>query len=152
MRIALDDRQRRFAGYIARFRHARGGCGQYGTRGGLWLDVGAAEAELVVAIGLRLPWSSAFVLGGPDVGSDLEVRWTHRARGRLIVHDDDPNDYLGVLVIGAPSERQHAYLIAGWLEIALAKRRRFIDVPRAGGRAYFVPQSELRPIEELVGA
>ena len=148
MNVTLDAAQRAFARTVASRRFSQGGQQQYGAKAGFFLDLGAAEAELVVSIATGLPWTAAFVRGGADVGSDLEVRWTSHSSGRLIVHPNDPDGWCGVLVTGLHG----SYRIAGWLEVGLAKRPRWLDVPRQGGRAYFVPQDWLRRDLEALGA
>lgn len=109
-------------------------------------DVRGAAAEYAVHIALRLPWKplkKTLHDNHRDVSGN-EVRSTAWRHGCLLVHDRDCDSAPFILVTGEmPSLR-----IVGWLYGRECKRPEFWrhDRPRP---AYFVPQSELRSMEEL---
>lgn len=81
----------------------------------------------------------------PDYLQDLELRGTARADGRLIVRDNDANDrrYVFATVTG------QMVTFVGWMYGHEAKKERWLTNPNGYRSAWFVPQSELRPIETL---
>lgn len=108
----------------------------------------AAMAEATVAAMLRSTWDQS--IGGADDGSDVGgrvgVRWTPLDYGCLLLHDSDRNDVPQVLVIGTA----HPLRVVGWAwpdDVRLPKfwRERGVRNP-----AYFVPQSFLRTVPELI--
>lgn len=107
----------------------------------LWgLDIEACLAELAVAKAYNLYWERlardpAALLG--DV-SALQVRSTRRDEGCLILHAEDDDRAVFVLVTGsAPT-----LTIQGWTRGAEGKQEKWWK--RGDGRpAYFVPQSAL---------
>jgi len=107
----------------------------------LWgLDIEAALAEIAVAKAYDLYWEG--VARAPsqlrgDV-SNLQVRSTYREDGCLILHEDDPDDALFVLVTG----RAPTYTIRGWMKAAEGKSPKWWR--EGDGRpAFFVPQTAL---------
>lgn len=109
-------------------------------------DIESSGAEAAVAKALGRYWLA--VLQNPqdakgDV-SGVEVRSTPRMDGRLIVHDRDKDDSPYVLVRG----RFPNYQVVGWMLGRDAKQEKY---KRNGdGRpAYFVPDVDLRPMDEL---
>lgn len=126
---------------------------------GWQIDTTGALGELVVAKHWGIYWDPVprRVRGQGDVGP-LEVRCTERETGRLIVRPTDPDDGLFVLVVGAGSVRAtngrtvgRRYRIVGWISGPDARRRE-LEQPDGGRRppAWFVPQTDLRPLDELV--
>ena len=92
--------------------------------------------------------SSGTVPDGPldgDVSGGLQVRWTERRDGRLIVRPSDPDSLVCVLVVGPVDSME----VVGWLPCAECKRSYWLGAPGHRPAAYFVPQQVLRPIEEL---
>jgi hypothetical protein len=92
-------------------------------------------------------WSGSvntFKSGG-DVGNTIQIRTRSKHDYDLIVRDDDRDDDIYVLVTGGPQE----FLVHGWMLCADAKSKQFVSDYGGYGEAYFVPQSELRPVEEL---
>lgn len=113
-------------------------------------DIEAACAEVAAAkgIGVYLPVTTT-----PDedrhgdLGYGLHVRHSDRDDARLILHRDDQDVGLFILVVG----RSPIYRLAGFLEAAAGKIERWWSDPTGDGRAaFFVPQSELHPIAGLV--
>jgi hypothetical protein len=114
------------------------------TDGGMHIE--GAGGECAVAKALKLYWSGSvdtFKREG-DVG-DLEVRTRSEDWHELLIRPDDPSA-IYVLVVGKIPH----FRLVGWIHSSVAKQRNDWLKPH-GGRppAYFVPQSELRPIEEL---
>lgn len=79
----------------------------------------------------------------PDIEPDWEVRSTRREDGRLIVRTNDPDERRYILVTGTPPEMT----VHGWITGIDAKQKRFFRNPRGYRIAWFVPQSELRPLD-----
>lgn len=158
MTVALTLDEARAAYRVGLERHAaaraRGGTHLYG-----WndpdpakirhADCVAAVAEALVAKTLGRPWLSAgLVPDDPragDVAGGVHVRHTELERGSLILHESDVDELVGVLVVGVDPR---ALRVAGWITNADGKDARFWrdDVRHP---AYFVPQRELAPIDEL---
>jgi hypothetical protein len=110
------------------------------------IDIEGAGAEYVVAQYLDLFWGGCVVMGQApaDVGAHVQVRQTTRANGRLIVHDSDRDDQPFVLVRGCLPNLE----MVGWIMGHAAKQRPMED-PKGGRPAYFVPDGELRAMDEL---
>lgn len=112
------------------------------------IDAESSVAELMVARALGRKWlSDGLQPDRPedgDVEGGISVRWTARTNGCLIVHEDEPDELISVLVVGHAPDCE----IKGWLQTYEAK------VPsywRSNVRhpAFFVPQEALRPLELL---
>lgn len=141
----------------ATFRHiALGGClrqidnrlaglaDAHGLSGPGWNEhVEGALAEAAVAQWLGQQWGIG-ARGANDVGA-YQVRSTHYASGKLIVHKHDA-DAPYILVIALPRAR---YRLAGWLWGVEAKQPRYWDAPQPGRYAYCVPQRDLHDMERL---
>lgn len=82
-----------------------------------------------------------------DVEGGVQVRWTPRVEGSLIVHPADLDWQPFVLVVGA----QWPFRVAGWTFGAEAKAKRWWreDVRNP---AYFVPQTRLDALATLTQA
>lgn len=94
-------------------------------------------------------WSGAIGdLKADDVGY-FQVRTNSRDNGDLILHYNDPDDRIFVLLTGlAPT-----YTIQGWLWGGEGKNDCWWreSAPGKGRSAFFVPQTALRPIAEIRG-
>ena len=76
-----------------------------------------------------------------DVGSQIEVKWTLWQDGHLILNGTDRRQDVAILVVNkAPN-----YVLAGWIPIAMAMREKYLR----GDGSYWIPQSDLQPIENL---
>ena len=84
-----------------------------------------------------------------DIPPAYEVRHRTKDHYDLIVHDKDPEKRIYVLSIGS-KESLPKIKIVGWLKGTEAKREEWIKTYGGWKPAYFVPQSALRPIEELL--
>jgi hypothetical protein len=107
----------------------------------LALDIAGAGAEAAVGRLTNRYWHGSVNAAKhePDVGHQIQVRWTHHERGRLIVLPRDPDDQYYFLVTGNPP----LYNVIGWIRGQDAKREEWIDAPAGRPPAYFVPQSAL---------
>jgi hypothetical protein len=108
-------------------------------------DVQACAAEMAVAKALDRFWSDS---PAPDYGGDvgeLHVRHTTREDGRLILRPSDPDEGTFVLVTGSIP----AFRVVGWITGRDGKAGEPHDIPNGRPPCWMVPQSELRPIEEL---
>jgi hypothetical protein len=113
-------------------------------------DIEAACAEVAAAKGLGYYMPITTTPGEDrlgDLGYGIHVRHTAVPTGHLILHPDDPDEGYFVLVVGeAP-----AYQLPGFLKGADGKDQRWWKDPTGTERhAFFIPQSELVPIEGLV--
>jgi hypothetical protein len=112
------------------------------------IEAACAETAAAKAIGVYLP-----VTVSPDedrhgdLGYGIHVRSTPRAEGRLILHKDDADDGLFILVVGCSP----TFTLPGFIEGAKGKDARYWADPSGEQRfAFFVPQADLHPIEGLV--
>lgn len=82
----------------------------------------------------------------PDCLLDVEVRSTSLKNGSLIVRDNDSGERRYVLAtVSAPDVR-----LAGWMYGHECKKPEFLRNPNGYRESWFIPQSLLRPIEELL--
>lgn len=105
--------------------------------------------EIIVARELELPITAQYGNLDPsiaDVARVIEVKATEVQSGHLPAYDHTPNNFICVLVIIDMSSLTAR--IAGWLEAPLCRDKAWwradMDPP-----CYFVPQSELNPIESI---
>lgn len=116
-----------------------------GAERGAWSDdIGGALAEFIVARVLDRYPSGCVDLGVADVGR-VEVRYTARPNGKLLVRQRDRDSSPFVLVRGIPFVLDVAGWLFGWQ--AKADRYRYQDNGRPP--CYLVPAEDLRPIEDL---
>ena len=104
----------------------------------------AAEIAVAEYFGLRdyMPSNTAYK-DEADVGANIEVKYTHRREGDLLIrHRDRDSDY-GVLVIGDID----AFYIVGWYPIKEAKTEVYGKHHLPG--CYLVPHAELKPMASL---
>lgn len=108
--------------------------------------VGVA-GEIAVARVLDKYWNGSvntFKVGA-DVGDSIQVRTRRRSGYDLVVRGNDRDDDYFVLVI----EQMPALKVMGWMRGGAAKEERWLQSYGGGARAYFVPATELRPIDML---
>jgi len=106
-----------------------------------------ALGECAFAKGTHRYWNgSVNTFKGSDIGANIQVRTRSKHNYDLIVRRDDRDDDIFVLVTGGPN----MFMIHGWILCADAKQERYIQNYGFHGAAYFVPQSELRQIDELI--
>lgn len=83
----------------------------------------------------------------PDCMNDCEVRSTDRGDGCLIIRDNDSDARRYIFAVATGEEVR----LIGWLRGADAKKPEWKRNPNGYREAWFVPQSALLPIEEIVG-
>jgi hypothetical protein len=110
-------------------------------------EIVGACGEMAVAKGLGKFWSPSVNTfhAIPDLAASIEVRATERLDGSLIVRDNDDDHRYYVLVVGTPPTLN----VVGYLSGADAKKDRFARDPHGHRPAWFVPQSELKPIRKV---
>lgn len=107
-------------------------------------DIESACAEDFVAKMLGLRWHHGSD-GATDVGP-YQVRHTMLGDGRLILHPDDKDDEIFILVTG----RAPTFEIVGWCKGGEGKQKDFWGDPTQMNRpAFFVPRSALHDIGQL---
>jgi hypothetical protein len=129
----------------------KGLAGRYGApeqEGSEELDIVSTRGEMAVAKGLNLYWSgSVGDYGAIDVGGLVEVRTRTKNWHSLIIHPQD-RDWAPYVLVDA-SDTPNMRLV-GWVLGADGKDDRFWSDPSKKNRpAYFIEQSELRPMGEL---
>lgn len=128
--------------------------------GGKRIQMLGSVAEKAAAKALGMYWPGTVDQNGrADIPPDIEVRLIGVDHYGLRVHPDDPDDWAVVgVVIEKGQERTKPYRLPGWIPASEAKRPEweFGSGNGAGtgkvadGRpVFFVPQSELRPLDEL---
>lgn len=124
-------------------------CEPFGTpKSDLWgIDIESCIAEYLVARAFNLAWIP--YRQNPkeieaDVGTNVQVRSTSLENGSLILHKEDKDTDIFVLVIGQSLDKR----IAGWIEGRNGKTESFWQT-KTGRPCYFVPQSHLRSIEDF---
>ena len=83
---------------------------------------------------------------GSDVGKNIQVRTRSHHHYDLIVRRSDHDTDVFVLVTGGP----HEFVLRGWILASDAKQQKYMANHGGHGEAYFVPQSDLHPIEQLI--
>lgn len=115
----------------------------------LWgVDIESCAAELLVSRALNQSWTPYAASPNQivsDVGRSVQVRQTARHDGCLILHDKDQDEHAFVLVVGTSISQR----ICGWIRGAAGKQQLFWRTD-TGRPAYFVPQSNLKPLSELL--
>lgn len=133
--------------HIQDLRDRRAGVNQQPAHLAWQVKIEGALAELAVAKALGDYWSGASYRGAADSGG-IEVRMTRYQDGCLFLHEHDKSDARYVLAAGLNG----TYKVAGWLwgrEGQQEKYWRRVSAER--NPAFFVPQSELHPLDEIGG-
>jgi hypothetical protein len=120
---------------------------KHGYVGDGWsLHVEGACGELAFAKALNVYWAGTVnVYKDADVGANIQIRTRSKANYDLLIRSDDSDDEVFVLVTGtAPTFR-----VVGWILGRDAKQGCWEQTHGNRPPAFFVPQSELRPISEL---
>jgi hypothetical protein len=108
-----------------------------------------ACGEVAVAKAMGRYWGGSvntFKSGGDLDSTGWEVRTRSDHAYNLIVRDNDADERVFILVTGqAPN-----YQVRGWLKAADAKREEWKKNYGGHGFAYFVPNSELREMGDLI--
>jgi hypothetical protein len=102
-------------------------------------DIDGACAELAVAKAMGVYWSGHVgSFKDPDV-ANIHVRSTTRKDGHLIIRDNDPENFVYVLVITECPN----YTIVGGISGRKAKNKDKSDQDNTGAPAWWIKQEEL---------
>ena len=151
--VVLDETEMEWAslaGAVQRgFSMGAGYQARYGHKGDPWsIQLEGVRAEMAVAKYLDVYWRPSLGRqrnGERDVAS-FEVRSRKRADGGLILHRQDPDEAVFILVVPAPP----VFRLVGWIRAKEGKREEWWGDPYGYGRpAFFVPQPMLVPVEWL---
>ncbi len=123
---------------------------------GIEADTQGCKAELAASKALSIPWTGKFFeieewkklrSAGPidDIGK-LQVRSTRYNSGSLLLHRTDKDDDVFILVIANDPE----YTLAGWIAAKDGKQEKWWHDVGYKRPCFFVPQSALKPMTELV--
>ena len=113
----------------------------------LMVDIDGAGGEAAFAKYFNLNWPAGVNTYKklPDILPDFEIKTTPHADGHLIVEDGDPPDRRYVLVCGTMPD----YVLVGWMGGADVKQPKYLRLHERCGPTFWVPQIDLRGIEEL---
>jgi hypothetical protein len=112
----------------------------HGFNGDGWsVHVMGALGEFACAKALGLFWSGPGKMRASDVGA-FQVRTVARDKDRLILHEEDADDAVFVLVQQVSACE---WKLVGWIIGRDGKLQRFWDDPRTGRPAFFVPRESL---------
>lgn len=103
-----------------------------------------AVGEACVAKFLNRYWLGVGTFRGPDVGG-VQVRARSKASYQLILHKEDADDDIFVLVIAC----EGVGIVRGWIYGRDGKLDDHWADPANGRPAYFVPSEKLRPMSEF---
>jgi len=151
MIVQLTWPEKAAAAFIGRMRfeksRADGRSNQHGLKAATpELDVRSAQAELAVAKALGIYWTMGVdTFHGPDLGSNIQVRYTKYATGKLILRKGDNPDHKYYLVA---SSRDDQYRVVGWIygrDGMLDKWTAALDKSRPA--CWAVPQSSLQVLK-----
>lgn len=109
------------------------------------LDMIGAVGECVVAKHLNRFWAGAGAFRGGDV-DDFQVRTTTYDSGHLVLNNNDSDDKKYILVCVNSGVGK----IRGWVYAREGKQAKYWKDKSGRGPAYYVPQSDLRPISTLL--
>lgn len=107
------------------------------------IDIEGCLAELAAAKAMGLYWGgiSDSARDEGDING-IEVRSTKYKKGSLILHPDDPDERVFILVVGAAPE----YNVAGWIRAKHGKKDKWWQERQKGRPCYFVPQDALKDV------
>jgi len=152
MLIKLTPHNLFHAGMVGVSRHIKGASkkGRYGAdnvKAGWQINCDGAAGEMAVAKAFNLYWDGALGnFNAKDVGK-LQVRTNPNDWGDLILHPKDDDEDIFILVL---SHLAPTYRLKGWLKGADGKLKKWWRDGAKGRPAYFVPQSALSPIKEII--
>lgn len=109
-----------------------------------------AVAEKFVSKALGVPWPAHLVpnreLGDmlSRSGTPLEVRTTEHLDGHLLIHTDDLDHHVAILVVG----KHPNLLLAGWLRVSDGKQPQFWGNPRFSRPCWAIPRVQVIPFAQ----
>jgi len=104
-----------------------------------------ALGEMAAAKALNMYWPGSVNAWKECDLYGIQVRTRSKSSYDLIVRPDDAENCVWVLVTGSCG----SYEVCGWISGFDAKQERFFGTPNNREPAYFIPKSELKPIETL---
>jgi len=120
---------------------------------GIVMHKQGCRTELATALALKLKWNifaRNINAHTPDVGENIQVRGTNWRDGHLLMHPSDCDDHIFVLGISEDSAPQVVDLV-GYIGGVEGKQKKYWgDKFHKGRPAFCVPQSDLRPFEDLL--
>ena len=106
-----------------------------------------ALGEAAFAKGTNRYWNGGVnTFKGSDVGKNIQVRTRSQHSYELIVRRADHDSDIYVLVTGGPQ----VFVLRGWMLCSDAKQDKYLANHGNHGEAFFVPQCDLHPIEQLI--
>lgn len=112
------------------------------------IDVDGAAAEMAVAKYLGVYWVPTVNAGKAADVNGFQVRSTTRENGSLIIRENDVKNEKYILVIS----QAQTFTVVGWIWCHDGKQERFWKLKDENGLpAWWVPQSELQPMETING-
>lgn len=112
------------------------------------IDIDGAAAEMAVAKYLNVYWLPTVNAGKAADVSGFQVRSTTREYGSLIIRENDVKNEKYILVIS----QAKTFIIVGWIWCDEGKQEKFWKTKDENGLpAWWVPQSELKPMETING-
>lgn len=126
---------------------AKGLQDKHGFEGPGWnIHIEGAAGEIAVAKALGIYWGGSVnsFRTENDVGK-FEVRTASKNGYKLIVREQDKDSNIYILVTGSAPH----FEVVGWMYGGDAKQKKYENAPNGRAAAYFVPQSDLRAIDEL---
>ncbi len=115
---------------------------------GLSIHIEGACGELAAALALNIPWDATVntFKNIADLSSNIEIRTRSKATYDLIVRADDKDTSLFILVLRLGPKK---FDVVGWISGKDAKDKQWSKDYGNRPKAYFVPQSVLKNIQEL---
>jgi hypothetical protein len=118
----------------------------HGFDGDGWgIHIEGALGEQAVAKALNIYWDGSVNTWKANDLAGIQVRTRREGWHDLIVRQEDSDVSAWVLVTG----KEGVYNVRGWIAGSDAKRPEWLKDHGNRPKAYFVPQSALRPISEL---
>jgi hypothetical protein len=97
---------------------------------------------------IKYVFNTKYDAGRSDLLNGLEVRTTNYANGHLITHDTDKT---ALYILAIVNFKQSFVDLKGWLEIDKCRQPKYWrDKPQVRAASYWTPQSDLKPMLELI--
>ena len=94
-------------------------------------------------------FDAIYNVGRSDLINGFEVRSTTWLNGNLITYDKDKT---ACYILAVVDLKQSAVDLKGWLHIDECRQSKYWrDKPQVREASYWIPQSDLRPLDELLG-
>ena len=107
-----------------------------------------AEYAAALFFNIEFDFGIIYNVNRPDLVNGLEVRSTQWPQGNLITYDKDkPACYILAIV----DLQQSSVDLKGWLDLDECRMPKYFrDKPQVREASYWTPQSDLRPMKELL--